>query len=31
MTVFVVTWNLNKERGNYDVARRAFVQHLDRY
>lgn len=31
MTVFVVTWNLNKERGNYDAARRAFVQHLDHY
>ncbi|MBC8648482.1 hypothetical protein GYM54_01845 [Pseudomonas sp. MTM4] len=31
MAVYVVTWNLNKERGNYDAARRAFLQHLERY
>lgn len=31
MTVYVVTWNLNKERGNYDAARRGFVEHLERY
>ncbi|MDT4818089.1 hypothetical protein FQZ97_511770 [compost metagenome] len=31
MTVYVVTWNLNKERNNYDAARRAFLQHLERY
>ncbi len=31
MTVYVVTWNLNKERNNYDAARRAFIQHLERY
>jgi len=31
MAVFVVTWNLNKERGNYDAARRALLQHLERF
>lgn len=31
MSVFLVTWNLNKERDNYDQARRTFIQHLDRY
>jgi hypothetical protein len=31
MSVFMVTWNLNKERGNYDQARRAFITHLERY
>ncbi|MDB5995294.1 MAG: Uncharacterized protein JWP42_2430 [Pseudomonas sp.] len=31
MAVFMVTWNLNKERGNYAQARQAFTQHLDRY
>lgn len=31
MSVFMVTWNLNKERGNYDKARREFIRHLDRY
>lgn len=31
MAVFMVTWNLNKERGNYALARQSFVQHLDRY
>ncbi|VVP60631.1 hypothetical protein [Pseudomonas fluorescens] len=31
MTVYIVTWNLNKERNNYDTARRAFLQHLERY
>lgn len=31
MSVYVITWNLNKERQNYDSARRAFVQHLERY
>ena len=29
MQVFLVTWNLNKERANYDAARIAFVKHLD--
>ncbi|AZC51338.1 MULTISPECIES: hypothetical protein [Pseudomonas] len=31
MSVFLVTWNLNKERSNYDQARQAFIQHLERY
>jgi len=31
MAVFVVTWNLNRERANYDQARRAFVTHLERH
>lgn len=31
MAVYMVTWNLNKERGNYNQARQAFIQHLDRY
>lgn len=30
MAVYVVTWNLNKERSNYDAARRQFIQHLER-
>ncbi|MBK4998882.1 hypothetical protein IAE37_001158 [Pseudomonas sp. S31] len=31
MAVFMVTWNLNKERSNYAQARTAFIQHLERY
>lgn len=31
MAVYMVTWNLNKERGNYAQARQAFIQHLDRH
>ena len=31
MSVFVVTWNLNKERSGYDQARRDFIAHLERY
>lgn len=31
MAVFIVNWNLNKERGNYDAARREFLQHLERF
>lgn len=31
MSVFLVTWNLNKERSNYDKARREFIEHLERY
>jgi len=31
LAVFVVTWNLNKERSGYDQARRAFIAHLERY
>lgn len=31
MSVFVVTWNLNKERSNYNSARAEFIQQLERY
>ena len=31
MAVYVITWNLNKERQNYDTSRRAFIQRLERY
>lgn len=31
MTVYVVTWNLNRERSNYNAAREAFIKHLERY
>lgn len=31
MAVFVVTWNLNKERAGYDQARREFIAHLERF
>ena len=31
MSVFLVTWNLNKERSNYDEARRQLLAHLGRY
>lgn len=31
MSVFVVTWNLNKERANYASARAEFIKHLERY
>ena len=31
MAVFVVTWNLNKERGNYAQARNEFIAHLERH
>lgn len=31
MAVYVITWNINKERQNYDTARRAFIQHLEHY
>lgn len=30
MAVFVVTWNLNKERYNYSQAREEFIKHLER-
>jgi hypothetical protein len=30
MGVYVVTWNLNRERSNYDQARRDFVSHLEK-
>lgn len=31
MPVYVVTWNLNKERNNYGAARAAFIQQLETY
>ena len=30
MAVYVVTWDLNKEKPNYNQARTAFIQHLER-
>lgn len=30
VAVYVVTWNLNKERSNYDQARREFISHLEK-
>lgn len=30
MAVYVVTWNLNREKPNYSQARSAFIQHLER-
>jgi len=29
MSVYLVTWNLNKERANYDRARKDFIAHLE--
>lgn len=31
MAVYVVTWDLNREKHNYSAAREAFVTHLERY
>ena len=31
MSVFMVTWNLNKEGDRYNEARRLFIQNLERY
>ncbi len=31
MAVFVVTWNLNKERQNYSYARAEFIKQLEQY
>lgn len=31
MAVYVVTWDLNREKPNYSAAREAFVTHLERY
>lgn len=31
MGVFVVTWNLNRERANYAAARAEFIKHLERH
>jgi len=31
MAVYVVTWDLNKEKLNYTQARAAFIKHLEAY
>lgn len=31
MAVYVVTWNLNKERSNYNNARDQFIEQLNRF
>ena len=31
MSVFLVTWDLNKQRSNYSQARQALISHLERY
>jgi hypothetical protein len=31
MAVYLVTWDLNKEKPNYSAARTAFLEHLNRY
>jgi hypothetical protein len=31
MAVYVVTWDLNKEKPNYAEARKQFIAHLERY
>lgn len=31
MAVFLVTWDLNREKPNYAQARQAFIAHLERY
>lgn len=31
MSVYLVTWDLNKEKPNYATARARFLAHLDRY
>lgn len=31
MSVYMVTWNLNKEHANYTAARTAFIKQLDSY
>jgi len=31
MSVYVITWDLNKEKPNYNAARTAFVNHLETY
>jgi hypothetical protein len=31
MAVYVVTWDLNKEKPNYAEARKEFIAHLERY
>jgi hypothetical protein len=31
MSVYIVTWNLNKERSNYPAARSAFIELVENY
>lgn len=31
MAVYLVTWDLNKEKPNYSAARTEFIKHLERY
>lgn len=31
MAVFLVTWDLNREKSNYSIAREEFLSHLNRY
>ena len=31
MSVFLVTWDLNKQRSNYSQARQLLIDHLERY
>jgi hypothetical protein len=31
MAVYLVTWDLNKEKPNYSAARIIFIKHLERY
>lgn len=31
MAVFLVTWDLNREKSNYNQARATFIAHLERY
>lgn len=31
MAVYVVTWNLNKEKANYNAARTAFIAQIETY
>lgn len=31
MSVYLVTWDLNREKPNYVAARAAFIAHLERY
>jgi hypothetical protein len=31
MAVYLVTWDLNKEKPNYAEARKQFIAHLERY
>lgn len=31
MAIYVVTWDINREKPNYAAARTAFIAHIDRY